>query len=105
MTDTDSPPEPIVLAYLEAQRSHDKPEASVIMYEDWDERPDGIYYKWRFEGEKEWNEKLTPYTQKPYIRFKRLSQAEVRNFYMDATDVRSESPHGTKDEVNTGASS
>lgn len=59
----------------------------VIMYEDWDERPDGIYYKWKFEGEESWHEKLTAYTEKPYIQMKYLTKEELVHLGLEAPDL------------------
>ena len=49
----------------------------IIMYEDWSVRPDGTYYRYRFEGETEWHEKLTGHKGSPFVKFVALSQAEV----------------------------
>lgn len=86
MTDTDSPPEPPELAHLEPQRSHDKPVA---------------------EEHKPWTKKQYDSMQKAahergmhLITTYRKGLKNIKVGFLPATDVRSESPHGTKDEVN-----
>ena len=62
---------------------------TITIYEDWDERPDGVYYKWKLPEEPEWHEKLTAHKQKPVIRFKYLSEEEYKEFYA----TKREAPH------------
>ena len=69
MTSNPPTPEPINEA--------DNP--SVVMYEDWSVRPDGTYYRYRFEGESEWHEKLTGHKGSPFVKFIVLSQTEVND--------------------------
>lgn len=58
---------------------------SVTILEDWNERADGVYYRWKRVDEDgtaeegEWHEKLTPFKQKPVVYFKRLSKLEYYN--------------------------
>ena len=51
----------------------------VTIFEDWNERDGKIYYRYRFEGEKEWHEKLTAHKQKPFIRWQLLTPKELES--------------------------
>lgn len=53
---------------------------SIVLYEDWNEREDGVYYRWRRSDEKKWHERLTPYKQKPIHQYKILSREEYLDF-------------------------
>ena len=50
----------------------------ITIYEDWNEIDGKIYYRWRLSGEKEWHTKLTAYRKKPYIKFKYISEQELK---------------------------
>jgi len=50
----------------------------ITIYEDWNEIDGKIYYRWRLHGEKEWHTKLTAYRKKPYIKFKYISEQELK---------------------------
>lgn len=52
---------------------------TVTMYEDWSVRPEGTYYRYRFEGEKEWHEKLTGHKGSPFVKFIVLSQEGLKD--------------------------
>jgi len=52
----------------------------VLIYEDWNERPDGVYYRWSLDG-KIWNERLTAYKQKPVVQMKYVSQQDYYEKY------------------------
>lgn len=56
-------------------------ENTVTIIEDWNEREGCIYYRWKITGAEDWNEKLTPYKEKPVIQFKTLSHREFEEFY------------------------
>ena len=56
-------------------------EETITIYEDWDERPDGVYYRWRLPGERQWHERLTAYKQKPVLYRKVLSKKEFEERY------------------------
>jgi len=40
----------------------------ITIEEDWEERPDGIYWKYRFLHEKNWHSVLTAYTKIPVVK-------------------------------------
>ena len=48
----------------------------VRIYEDWVEIEGTVFYRWRAEGEKEWHYKKTPYTEKPVVNFRLMTQEE-----------------------------
>lgn len=62
----------------------------VTIFEDWNERDGRIYYRYRFEGEKEWHERLTAHKQKPFIRWQLLTPIELENKLSRLGNVQSE---------------
>lgn len=43
-----------------------------------------VYYQWRLDNDKGWNEKPTAYKDLPYVQFKWVNQAEFNKFYKKA---------------------
>lgn len=57
-----------------------KPDPTITVLEDWNEVDGKIYFRWKLKNDKEWNVKLTPYKEKPWVHFKYMSPKEFENY-------------------------
>lgn len=58
------------------QTSRGKQPKMITIEEDYFDFRGQCYYAWRVEGAKDWNFKPTGHTERPYIRWKKLNEAE-----------------------------
>ncbi len=77
------------------------PVSYIRIYEDWNQDDDGnIWYRWRYEGEKQWRVKMTPYKEKPIIKFKYVSPQELGRLEKRFNSAQTSPPNNVKGSNN-----